>query len=374
MDNNQLEFLRVLKDYIHQNKGEYMVTPEMLLYAKSQELEGIVYKQTKIQTLQSKYAFSLYMYENRNYIISALKKRLEMIPHFFVKGIILAGYYPDPSTRTMGDVDLVVQENNIPKVKEIFTELGFNISGQFETVTIAEKNRVEFEIHTSLIHSGIGNTEAATYFSKCWDYVNDNILDKNYHFIFAMQHLKGHLISEGIGFRQFIDIALFSQDPELNWAWIVKQLHKMGLINFANCVFSFNKKWFEVEPPIPVSEIDNDFFVEATEKIFVGGVFGHEDINNRNTDIVKQAVSGEIELAKAQQQFFLKQIFPEYEKMCKHSYCSYIRKSKALLPIAWVHRALYRGFDRKRREGLINRTTMNESLQQRHVFLKKWGL
>ncbi len=371
---DQITFLKILSDYINDRENTYILSPEIFSYAKSHELEGIVYKQCKSAKLQKKFYASVYQFENKKNYIKELNDVLSDIPHFFVKGFELAKYYKYPPLRTMGDVDLLVKKEDILRVRSLLKEQGFSLCPEVESVSVATKDSFVLEIHTSLIHSGIGDEKANEYFSYCWDYVKDNQLDKNYHFVFVVQHLKGHMISEGVGFRQFMDIALFSRDSNLNWDWIRTKLIQLNLWKFLKIVFAFIQRWFDTNAPIEVEKIDDDFFEIATQKIFTGGVFGHDDQLNKNTGITKQAINSGTSLRNARKKYLIQQLFPNYKTMCLLPYCSYINKSKLLLPIAWAHRIIYRGSNYKFRESFADRINLNSDLQKRLSLLKKWGL
>ena len=374
MNSSQIEFLHILGDYINKRKRDYEISSEILSYAKSQEVEGIIYRQTQMPTLQKKFASSIFYHENWKRIIADLDIRLSKTPHFFVKGLVMAQYYPNPALRTMGDIDIVIKKDDISKVKKVLEECGFDLHPEIETVIVANRASYEIEVHSSLIHSGIGSEFVKDYFSHCWDYVKDNTLNEDYHFVFIIQHLKGHMISKGVGFRQFMDVALFSMEPGHDWEWISDELGKVGLLEFAKTVFAFIQLWFDVKSPIETIEVEERFYEEATEKIFSGGVFGHEDKTNQNVGIVKQAVNSRINLKNARKQYLLKQIFPTFQTMCTLPYCSYVKKTRLLLPVAWIHRIIYRGLNRKHREEFIDRIDMNAGLQERLDLLQKWGI
>lgn len=371
---DQITFLKILSDYINDRENTYILSPEIFSYAKSHELEGIVYKQCKSAKLQKKFYASVYQFENKKNYIKELNDVLSDIPHFFVKGFELAKYYKYPPLRTMGDVDLLVKKEDILRVRSLLKEQGFSLCPEVESVSVATKDSFVLEIHTSLIHSGIGDEKASEYFSSCWNYVKDNQLDKSYHFVFVIQHLKGHIISEGVGFRQFMDVALFSRDTELNWDWIEAELVELDLLKFTKIVFAFIQRWFKIDSPIGVINIDDIFFEDATQRIFLGGVFGQEDQSNKNTGITKQAINGGYGLRKAKCIYLLKQLFPDFRTMSRLSYCSYVRKTKLMLPVSWIHRIIYRGLSKEYRKNFIYRNTLRETLKERLNYFGKWGL
>ena len=374
MDSNQLEFIRILSDYINNVQADYKITPAILEYAKTQELEGIVYRQTKVSALQSKYAFTIYLYQNRLSIIRELVNELKGIPYFFVKGQVLSAYYPEPSLRTMGDIDIVVQKKDLDKVKSAFIRQGFEIFDNESDTLIGFKHDFEFEIHTSLIDGALGNEKATEYFSHCWDRVEDNKLDKNYHFLFVIQHMKGHMAGKSVGFRQFMDVAFFAQDHELDWKWIRNELAQIDMLEFTKKIFAFIERCFNVKSPFETDTIDDYFFEQAINQIYRGGVFGLDDETLYHMPVTKQAIFDGDDLKTAQCRYLVKQLFPDYKTMSTLYYCSYVKKSRVLLPIAWMHRFLFRIFDREHRSDFLARAVMRDEHRDRLEYLKKWGL
>ena len=132
------------------------------------------------------------------------------IQYFSVKGLAIADYYPMPALRTMGDIDLVVKDKE--NVKNLLITIGYSFNEEEFNGWFNEwhffKHGVEFELHDYLMYEqSLIPIEEVRYFNKCWDYVTDNELDWNYHFVLLIAHLRKHLL-RGVGFRQFLDIAI----------------------------------------------------------------------------------------------------------------------------------------------------------------------
>ncbi|NCU27417.1 hypothetical protein EOM86_11990, partial [Candidatus Nomurabacteria bacterium] len=54
-------------------------------------------------------------------------------------------------------------------------------------------------------------------------------LDDSFHFVFAIYHLCKHFMNSGVGFRQFVDVAvLIKNDDRINWMWTENKLKEIG--------------------------------------------------------------------------------------------------------------------------------------------------
>ena len=374
MDSMQSEFIRILRDYLHGERAGYTITPQLLEYAATQETEGIFYLQTGDQSLYKSFAYAAYIYRMRTEAVQDLSGKLKNIPHFYVKGLQLSAWYPDPPLRTMGDMDLIIRPEDRAQVMDILSGAGFRIIHEFSSETTVMRDRLEIEVHTSLIHSSIGDKAAGDFFSDCWEHVTDHRLDPDYHFLFILQHLKGHMLSEGVGFRHFMDVALAARDPALDWDRITEGLAALKLLKFAKTVFAFNQYLFDMPAPIPAAAPDEDFCRMAADNIFEGGVFGHEAGSNHEAQIAAQAIADGSDPEKARRKYFIRLIFPDYAKMCRQSYCTYVRKTALLLPVAWIHRILYNAVKPGQGKAFVRQTTWNQEKEDRLEMFKKWGL
>lgn len=119
------------------------------------------------------------------------------------------------------------------------------------------------------------------FFNDCWKYVEDGAVDPSFHFLFLLLHLRKHFINMGVGFRQFMDVAVLERE-ELNWPWIEKKLRELELWAFAEKVFALNEVWFGVAPPLGIEPVDQSFIGEATELILRNGVFGFDNKENKH--------------------------------------------------------------------------------------------
>lgn len=148
------------------------------------------------------------------------------MPYFVIKGPEIAEYYPVPALRTMGDVDIVVKDRSV--AHEVMIKQGFtNITKLSDREWQYYKMNMEFELHDRLVYKELINMDLQeVFFNDFWKYVENNKIDLNFHFVFLIYHLKKHFMNSGVGFRQFVDLAVLIKNAELNWDWIEITLKK----------------------------------------------------------------------------------------------------------------------------------------------------
>ena len=385
-------FLSILADHINGRSSaalrETLNWDELLRLGRIHQLEGVLYHQVrgflppKYENLfMQRYGATVYYYANRSLMAKHLtdELRAQNIPFFIIKGAAVADYYPVPALRTMGDTDLVIHTEDRQRVHEIFLSQGYSNESRIEDREwIYYKNQMEFELHDNLIYSEVINRkEHEEYLKDFWKYVQDGVLDWNFHLLFLLFHLRKHLMNSGVGFRQFMDVALTAKkNKDLNWAWIEEELDKLGMLNFAKTVFALNRIWFDVEPPFQVKELQASFIEEATELVFRNGVFGFHNAENRENaavNIARRGKNAQIAMAFSA----LRKIFPSYHALCVVEHYRFLKGKPWLLPIAWIYRA-FRGISRHQLKKHIpfvkSSFTSTETIKKRSAMLERWGL
>ena len=384
MNSEQVLFLEVLKCFIHKDKINSVLEinwERLKDYSDIHQVTAIVYfmlqefipEKMSVQW-KKQFASQIYSAVSRETLCSNFDNILKGNRYVYLKGVEIANLYPVKELRSMGDIDVLIPNNEKTEICMKLEAAGFQHFQDWDSVSIFFKNSFEYEIHTSLVHKSLGDEKAKQYFSNVWNYVNDNKLDWNYHYIFLLQHLKGHMISAGVGFRQFMDIAIVTKCCSLDWNWIKKELKKIGLYKFWLNVLAFNQRWFNVDPPINGVTVDDEFYYEATEKIFLDGVFGKDNEDNEFNSVSRIQEYENVSFGRAKWKNFLLKAFPDYNTMSKLPYCKYLTYSKLLLPISWIHRFGYRVKDKRHRSLFIKGTLSDKCIKPRSILLSKWGL
>ena len=382
---NDIELIQILSDFLNGRKSDVntisdctTLAEDIFISAKSHQVEPILYYQTHDPHFEAVYSKAVSAYANRIHILKALDEALTEahISYYLVKGPVVAAHYPVPALRTMGDCDVIVHSSDRESVGRILAGLGFvNKSNNddhewtFFKGDISSGNEIEIELHDALLYYDAINSDAEMEFvKKHWSYARNNKLDKNFHFVYLLIHLKKHFLYEGVGFRQFMDVAVEIKKGDLDWSKVNAFLEEAGLTKFAGICFGLIKRWFGIE--VPFSElITDDFYINATEKILNNGVFGFDDSSNSvNNKLNRVRRNGKLHS-------FIANLFPSY-KDCRYvPYYSFVNGRPYLLPIVWLYR-----FYRTIKYGKVKDGTeqlkevVKTDLSERDRMLKSWGL
>lgn len=279
-------------------------------------------------------------------LIDILNKN--QIRHILFKGFVLKDYYPDKEVRTMGDIDIVIDEVNQQKVHDILISNGFVFDefASHKDVRNYNKNNVCFEIHTSVVEENfLVGVDFIEYYKDCFgkaSLINSFTYEfkPENHLIYLIVHMAKHFRDSGCGVRMVLDIALIikKQCDSLNWDYLKAELEKLKLLRFAKTIFSLCLVWFGINSPFSVSDLD---LSSVESYIMQGGIFGYENknydairLNRNNENLIKRIVN------------LIGYIFPGYEHL-KRRYVWMENIPKYLLPIAWIKYWWFRGIENK---------------------------
>jgi hypothetical protein len=377
MTKEQLFFIQILNDFINQKSSillDNLDLDKLKYYAKIHEVSGIVFYQTKLEQFRSDYLFAIYSYTNRQEITKELTDKFDF-PWFVVKGLEVAKMYPIPELRTMGDCDLVVHRENRETVHQIMLNLNFENATKYDDREWQYyKHNLEFEIHDKLIYSEVvNNSKQEMFFNDFWKYVDGNELDWNFHFLYLVAHLRKHFMNQGSGIRPFMDLALVVKSVDLDWEWIENSAQSIELMPFLKATLAFCKRWFSIDSPISDDGFDDSFYMSSAEKIFDDGIFGFDNTDNSQSDIVNlmhnQGRQGVLKK-------LLKEFFPPYKSLISSEKYKFLKGRKYLLSYAWLYRLLS---EKNKISSKINNIkkhySVNENkVQAREELYSKWGL
>lgn len=384
----QAYFLNILADYLQEKPSvppaDALDWTEVLTTANIHQLGGVLYYQCNeflpedvLSRLLPAFQATVYVFANRESEIANLTAVLkeENIPHFIIKGAQVARFYPVPALRTMGDTDIVVPAESMARVHEIMGEQGFvNQSCEKDHEWEYYKENVKVEIHDRLLFpERVNPTELENYFNNCWTYVRDGELDSSFHFLYVIAHLRKHLMNRGVGFRHFMDVAVYAKGCEsLRWDWIREELSALGLLDFCETVFAVNERWFGVPSPMEKREIAEDFLAEATETVFRNGIFGFSNEESRRLPVLQANIAGENTFRRNFSDFF-----PPYSDMIAMPEYAFLKGRAILLPAAWIYR-FGRSIAGKRAGEGIRRIQRKQApkaeIEARADTLRQWGL
>ena len=392
-------FLKIISDHLQGRKSipqEDLDWFQISKYARSHQLEGIFnhqlhdyfvnkYEYINITRQMEKAKMAClvnYTYNDHAYNEIQNAFQTEHIRFFPVKGLEVAVCYPIPIYRTMGDLDIVVFPKDRKTASKILTDLGFTLLENNYGLQFRKRNII-LELDDHLLHKEtLENNIRRSFFDTCWKYLNVDSngryqLDKSFHYLYLLEHTKKHFRTRGIGFRQFIDLAVFVQKhSDLDWEWIKTQLHKIDLWKFAVLAHTFINKWWGIESPYEIETLEEMFFEEATDYVFCSGVFGFD--NSNHSLYVAEAHMNSDRKVSFISPFFalLKKTFIPYKQMIKLPYCSFVIGKRWLLPFGWLYRAVYiltnrKGYLKKNNEVSLG---SQEIMDNHRKLMEKWGI
>lgn len=386
MTKEEKYFIQILRDHIlgfETGMTEALDWEKMLALAQSHQVTGIVYAQCKeiipdgvLPVFFQAYSVAFYFHANRRDITEQLLQELQGITAFSVKGLEVAKHYPVPALRTMGDCDIVVMPDEMEKTKEIMQKNGFVDLRETERDQEwhCEKDGINYELHGFLARvDELDSEEDVRFYNDFAPYVTDHQLDWSFHFLFLLNHLRRHIRKDGVGMRQFLDIAVIMQKiPELRWKWIAEKLGELNMMQFASCCFSLIENWFGICAPIEFERVDYGFQEQFTEWVLSNGVFGFDnELRNANQT---NAMYQELTVEKGSKwlkrlKLLCREAFPTYHQLIQSSNYGFLKGKPFLLPLAWTKRIFFVLVGKKNKE--LKQVMSNVLLPTSEIEMKK---
>ena len=323
---------------------------------------------------------SIFTDKNLLYLTNVLTEN--KIPHTLFKGSVLRDFYPDKVLRTMGDIDVLVEEEYTQKMILSLKKAGFN----FETehfhgnANVFNYNGTEFEVHSIVasrnctIHSG----NFVEFFRKAQSHIIKKgeytyIFEPEYHIVFLMYHLLKHFERNGCGIRMFLDFPFFMDGNSdcIDLEKVKVLLEELDLVDFAKAVLHFCEYAFGYKvPEILKSNIDEDVFSLFKNKIINAGTFGFSTEETISAKIQR----GKINTGSSSKLMgALKMIFPSREYMHDSGVWN---KSipKIFLPVGYVKRIFIQIFKKKKGLEFIKSYSSYTEDELNYRMLKEIGI
>lgn len=200
----------------------------------------------------------------------------ENIPYFVMKGGEIAQFYPVPVLRSSSDVDMLVHTEHQQRIYDILTSDGFEGTAFDNHEWGFYKGDTHFEVHNHLIFDdGLNTKESVAFCDRCWEYAaqvegsSRYRLDWSFHFVYLLLHMRKHIIYEGIGIRQFFDLAVLAKELRdvIDWNWVKNTLDELNLMQFGTVSLTLCEKWFDVANPFGKNTMTDAFFEQATDTV-----------------------------------------------------------------------------------------------------------
>ena len=213
------------------------------------------------------------------------------IPYVILKGDASAAYYPDPMLRAMGDVDFLIDKQNIGKVDLLLRKNGFEPQpSNHECERAYHKGMSVWELHWDV--NGVPGGEVG---KKIHEYLSDMIEKAEpssltngeylsptpfHHGLVMLLHVARHLVTGGIGLRHLCDWAVFVEKlgdrfPEM----VEDKLKNIGLWRFAQLMTQLSVVYLKCPKQSWMGDLEHELLDALKDDLFAAGNFGHKDLN-----------------------------------------------------------------------------------------------
>ncbi len=400
-------FLTCLRDLCHGTQTQIdQADPNLnwerfLKLATDQGLAGLIHYQCgkyfpdiKVkQAFQKQYLDQIFLSVNREDLLRDVcalfaEKNIDFV---CMKGAVFRELYPVPELRSMGDLDLVIRTKDREASDRIMTDvLGFEKKVDNHAVWTYLYGPLAIEIHDHMFYEDLANQfDYRGYFDRVWDHAENAsafgvsnphlfVPKAEFHFLYMMTHAAKHILNKGLGFRAFLDMALFCQQKseQVDWNRVSRELEKIGLLDFTRTCFALCEEWFDVTMPLTDRQLDPDFLEATTQKMFADGTFGLENEENVGAAEAKVYTRSDQPQLLTAAGYILHQLFPPYRDMQLIPWYSFVDGRPWLLPAAWVYRWYY-CLTHKRADSIAKLTepiTEREQIAKRQGYIHDWGL
>lgn len=261
------------------------------------------------------------------------------IRYIFLKGIKLRKYYKLPEVREMGDIDFLVDIDNLDASGEILLNLGYELEHKsFNHDSYIKKPFMNIEVHSKLFDE---TSFLFKYNDGVWDKTikidnsYEHEMEINEFYIYNLGHAANHFRAGGTGVRIIGDTFLLLENEKLDLDYIKQRLDIFGLSTFNDLIISIGKK------------INNEDILTDDEELILKYI-----ISSGTYGVFSHRHGHAIARSKGKNMFFMKvktffrRIFPKYQKM--EVLYPRLKKCQLLLPYYYIKRLIKNIGNKKR--------------------------
>lgn len=244
------------------------------------------------------------MYKKHCELVSELDSILSQagIPYIIFKGTAVASAYPKPGLRTMGDVDFYVPHTDFNHAKNII-EQKWNVhieKGDSEKHFGFEHDGVPFEMHHRIETFGTTNhqhvfdamvdeaVEKAVFYDA--DEGHARKLPPEEDIIVVFKHMFNHLLVEGVGLRQVVDVAVMlnAYKSSVDEKSLRQQMTRLGYIRAFDATVAMQREYLRM-PCADLYSSNSDYYKwwgkRILKEVLRSGNFGRKAYKNQGQGI-----------------------------------------------------------------------------------------
>ena len=263
------------------------------------------------------------------------------IPCTILKGFASALYYPDPLSRSMGDVDFLVSTDDFEKADRILTADGYKPSDKshdVHNVYFSDTCRCEMHFQPSGIPQGKAGTKVLKYLSGLLENSETvstelgeiNVPSAYHHGLIILLHMCHHLTGDGLGLRHLCDWAVFLNSlGEANFIETFGEaLRDIGLWEFARTVTFISCEYLGLPGMSFARDVDRKLAEYILTDVIIGGNFGQKKADRSHESLF---ISSKNEKPVS----MMKQFFISLNNIVYKNWKA-AKRLKILLPLGWI--------------------------------------
>ena len=251
-----------------------------------------------------------------------------------VKGCWLKELYPELSDRQMSDLDMLIHPEDAASAEQALLSVGLQKEDVcFHHTTYIRPPYTALELHTSLLPD---IDEHTGYYQNIWEKAIPMEqtpglyrLKPEDEYLYYIIHLSKHMAEGGSGVRSILDNHIYFRCfPDMDGAYLEKELEALGLLEFAQQVQELSRCWFETGAAIP------EALEPLAQAVCTAGTYGSLEMRTHNR------------MARLREKYsnpvtrFFAYCFPRFFRPLSEMKRQYpvLEKAPIALPLFWVVR------------------------------------
>lgn len=267
-----------------------------------------------------------------------------------MKGVVCRALYPQPEQRPSVDEDLLVSDEEYPRLHQALIACGLHVEGDpapdADEVTYRDNRRhLYLEIHRRLFSSGsdaygdcnvpFDGSLSRTATARI-EGISLRTLSPTDHMLYLICHAYKHVLHGGVGIRQVCDMGLFTRryGAEINWSRVVTACETLHIRRLAQALFCIGERYLGLDAPEVFAGADADV-LPLLEDMLSGGVYGAVDINRLHSSTLTLDAVAADRTGRRRGGALHSLFLPAKDLAGRYPY---LRRRPWLLPVAWSQR------------------------------------
>lgn len=216
---------------------------------------------------------ALYRYLYQNQALEDVKTLFadHQISFLPLKGSVIRKLYPQEWMRTSSDIDILIQDQDYDRARELLVEKCNFTAGEFgkKDTSFYQGKLVHLELHLRLLKD-----DTATEFSP--EYIWSHVTQENYHcvmteedfYAYHIEHMRKHFMTGGCGIRFFLDLWILNHcNDAIQEQKRQEKLERCELKEFEQAVRRLSEVWFGQEQHTETTK-------QVEAYVLSGGIYG----------------------------------------------------------------------------------------------------